>query len=323
MSFEQVIGHQAAIRILQGSLKEKRLGLAYLFHGPAGLGKSFVAKQYAKSLNCRLQDEDCCDSCPSCLRAEKLSYPDLHWLDLEGASNNIKIEQIRMMQESISLRPFEGNAKAFIINNCQNLTEEAANCLLKVTEEPPADSVIILITSDVRLVLPTIASRCQKVKFSLISRGLIEDVLKKRHSLDGLQSRYLAYCSGGRIADALALHNSGFLSDRDSILAKFSGSLPQGRPEDLFKDKAQGRKALSVLFNWHRDILFVKVGANSDCLINQDKAFELIRQAKHYSYPQLISLLEALSRSFEYLNQNINARILADNLILTMQKWKN
>ena len=319
MSFKEVIGHTSAVQILQNALKEKRLGLTYLFFGPGGLGKSFLAKQFAKSLNCLAQDTDCCDSCPSCLRSDKLSHPDLHWLDLEGSSNNIRIEQIRTMQESLALRPFEGKAKVFIINNCQNLSEEAANCLLKVTEEPPADSVIILISTDLRLVLPTIASRAQKIKFSSLKRSQIEEVLKRAAGLEPGQIPYLAYYLDGRIGDALTLGKNNFLLERDAILNNFLQNPGQEKFVDFFKDKAKARQFLSILLSWYRDLLFVKVGAGRGRLIHQDKVALIAGAAQKYSYLQLISLVNNLSKSLGLLEHNINIRLVADTVWLNIQ----
>ena len=345
MSFQEVIGHATAIKILQNSLKEKRAGLSYLFYGPDGLGKAFVARQFAKGLNCQSQGVDCCDSCVPCLKADKLEYPDLYWLGPsfkgspaglgpEEGSQSIKIEQIRFLQGAINLKPFEGRVKVFVINNCQGLTEEAANCLLKVIEEPPFDSVVILITSSLRSVLPTIASRCQKIKFSNLARAEVRAALERVHNLDSQQSRYLSFYLDARIGDALSLSRSDFFAQRALILDKFLHSQTQSSGKDLpphpassqkdcinlagcgglFKDKAKTTQALSILISWFRDLLFVKLDLGSEYLINQDRLSEIAQEAPLYSYAQLLAVLNCLAKSFEHLKQNVNVRLIADNL---------
>lgn len=320
MSFAQVVGHKTAVKILQHALKERRLGVSYLFYGPSGLGKSFVAKQFAKSLNCQNQGIDACDKCSSCRRAEKLEYPDLYWLDFEAGSENIKIEQVRAMQNAINLRPFEGRAKVFVINNCQGLTEEAANCLLKVIEEPPLNSLIILITADVHRVLPTIASRCQKIRFINLKKKEVKEILSINQKLDAKTSRYLSLYSDGRIGDCLRLSENGFLSRKDSILDAFLHTSSRMRLDNLFKDKDQAREVLSILLGWFRDLLLAKVNASSEYLINQDRIAELKRQAQRYTHAQLLLVLNSLAKSFEYLKQNINLRLVADTIGMSI--WK-
>lgn len=311
MSFKEIIGQETAVKILQNSLKERRRGISYLFYGPCGVGKSFTAKQFAKSLNCREDALDSCGQCPPCLKSDKLEYPDLHWLGFKEDSESIGIEQIRQMQSAVNLRPFEGRVKVFVINDAQALSEEAANCLLKVIEEPPADSVIILIARRLRAVLPTISSRCQKIKFSNLSRMQVEGILKQDYSLGPQESSYLARYCDGKIAQARALSRGDFLTKRKDILDTFFQGEGLG---EFFKDKAQGKESLSILMSYFRDVLFVKAGMGPESLINQDRFQEAISASRMYNHYELLSLLAKLSKSFEYIDQNINLRLLTDNL---------
>lgn len=320
MSFGNIVGHNTAIRILQNALKQERKGISYLFYGPSGVGKFFVAKQFAKALNCESHNNDSCDECSSCLRADKLEYPDIYCLDLKDGLDNIKIEQIRQMQRVVNLKPFEGRTKVFIINNCQSLTEEAANCLLKVVEEPPLDSVIILIALSLRSVLPTIVSRTQKIRFSNLEREMLKEFLIKNHKVDLKESHYLAYYLDGRIGEAMSLlAKRDFLLTRDLIIEKFLDSRGQSQAlEELFNDKAKMRLALSILLSWFRDIIFVKIGLSGNDLINKDRFPEIAEDAKRYSYLEVFSVFNNLSKSFVYLKQNINIRLVADNISLCL-----
>ncbi len=307
---------------MQSALHQRHLGISYLFYGPHGIGKSFVAKQFAKSLNCEAQDTDCCDKCSSCRRINALQYPDLHWIDIQDDSENIKIEQIRTIQEAISLRPFEGKAKVFIINNCQSLTEEAANCLLKVVEEPPLDSVIMLIAASVRLVLPTIASRCQKIRFSNLRRQQADELLQKNYNVDASESRYLAYYLDGRVGDALSLRQAEFFPQKESVLNACIHDMGAAKFESICKDKPQAQQAISVLMSWFRDVLFAKLAMPDDSLINYDRAREVSIDAKKYSYVYVLSALDTLTRSFEYLKSNANIRLVLDNINVSLT-WKS
>ena len=317
MSFKQIIGQEIALKILQNSLKEKRRGLTYLFYGPRGTGKSFAARQFSKALNCdQAQNEDSCDICSSCLRIEKLEYPDLHWLDLEEGSSNIKIEQIRSLQNEISLKPFEARTKIFVINNCQNLTAEAANCLLKTTEEPPADSIIILITTDLRLVLSTISSRALKLRFSQLNRNQTAQILEKDTALNGEQISFFSRYLEGRIAMYPQLNKHEFIQQREDLFNGLFNHSPLRKLEDLFKDKNQRLDNLYILTSCFRDILFIKSGSRTEYLINQDKVALINKEADKYTLARVLSILENLSKSFEYLKRNLNLKLLTDNIWL-------
>lgn len=322
MSFKEIIGQELPIKILKNLLKEKRLGRSFLFYGPLSVGKFFTAKQFAKSLNCESNlGDDSCDNCITCRSSDNLQYPDLHCLDLSNDSDSIKIEQIRSMQNDINLRPYSSNFKVFIINNCQVLTPEAANCLLKVLEEPPSDSVIILITPSLRSLLPTIVSRCQKVKFSSLRRQEVGEFLQRVYKLDKLSSHYLAYYLDGRIGEAISLSKQDFLKDKNIILDKFIHNTNPKEAEELFQDKAQGRKTLSILIAWFRDLMYIKMKLAEEQLINQDRITEIRKEASRYSYRDVISAFNLLTKSFWYLERNINTKLLADNLKARI--WKN
>ncbi|MEK6568451.1 MAG: DNA polymerase III subunit delta' C-terminal domain-containing protein [Candidatus Omnitrophota bacterium] len=317
MSFKQIIGQEIALRILQNSLKEKRRGLTYLFYGPGGTGKSFAARQFSKALNCdQAQNEDSCDICSSCVRIEKLEYPDLHWLDLEEGSSNIKIDQIRSLQNEISLKPFEARTKVFVINNCQNLTAEAANCLLKTTEEPPADSIIILITTDLRLVLSTISSRALKLRFSQLNRNQTARILEKDTALNSEQISFFSHYLEGRIAMYPQLNKHEFIQQRENLFNGLFNHSPLTKLEDIFKDKNQTLDNLHILTSCFRDILFIKSGSRTEYLINQDKIARINKEADKYTLAQVLSILENLSKSFEYLKRNLTLKLLTDNIWL-------
>lgn len=316
MSLKQIIGQDIPLRILQNSLKEKRRGLTYLFYGPHGTGKSFTARQFAKALNCQAHSEDSCDVCSSCARIEKLEYPDLHWLDLEEGSSSIKIEQIRGLQNEISLKPFEANTKVFVINNCQNLTLEAANCLLKTIEEPPQDSMIILITTDLRSVLPTINSRALKLRFSQLNRNQTAQLLKKNTALNSEQISFFSHYLEGKISGSGRVNNLEFIRQRENILNTLFNCSPLTKLDDIFKDKNQALGNLYILTSCFRDILFIKFGSRNEYLINQDKITQLNKEADKYTRAQALGILENLTKSFEYIKRNINLRLLTDNILL-------
>lgn len=153
--------------ILDAEIKSKRLSHAYLFLGCQKEIMEKCALKFAKALNCLKQTGGFtdCDGCISCKKIEHFNHPDIGHIHAEGISRQIKIEQIRNLRKDAYLKPIEARKKVYIIYDADSMTEEASNCLLKITEEPPKDVVIILIGSNLSYILPTIVSRCQIIKF--------------------------------------------------------------------------------------------------------------------------------------------------------------
>lgn len=197
-SFQQLIGQERAKTILRHSLERGRISHAYLFVGPSGTGKRTLALAFAAALNC-LADQRPCGSCRNCRRIDEGNHPDVTVLEPEGRS--FKIDQIRQVQQLISLKPYEARSKIFILDGAEALTEQAANSLLKTLEEPPPYSVLILLADDSAL-LPTITSRCTLVHFQPLPQETVEEYLRQRGIVEAAE---IAAASGGSIGKALHL----------------------------------------------------------------------------------------------------------------------
>ncbi len=162
-ALDKIENQNLAGRILKGILKTERIANTYLFIGPDGTGKKFAALQFAKALNC---DRGGCEECPSCIKIEEFSHPDVHLITPESDKNVISIEQMRGMQRDAYLGAFISRFKIYVIEEAGRMSEGAANSLLKILEEPPEDTIFILTTSSPQDILPTIISRCQMVRFT-------------------------------------------------------------------------------------------------------------------------------------------------------------
>ncbi|NTU42418.1 MAG: DNA polymerase III subunit delta' [Nitrospirales bacterium] len=176
MSLKDTIGQERAVRILLGGIRRDRIPSAVLFSGEGGVGKRLTAMNYAKAVNC-LQpvNGDSCDSCISCHKIDSGSHPDLFVVVPEG--DEIRIEEVRKIEDALSLRPLEGRRKVVVMDGADAMNIYAANAFLKTLEEPPQDSLIILVSSDPDSLPDTIRSRCIAVRFrSLSSEGCREIV---------------------------------------------------------------------------------------------------------------------------------------------------
>jgi len=183
-------------RILDGAFKRGRIAGAYLFYGPEGSGKKFAALQFAKMLICKNAG---CDNCVDCARIESLSHPDLRMISVgtekkqsEKEKSSIGVDEIRELQRNVFFKSFESGFKVCIIDQCEKMTENAANSFLKILEDPPANTVFILISSSVQALPLTVVSRCQSARFfKSIKKNNKPEALGKEFSVfrsDGFES---------------------------------------------------------------------------------------------------------------------------------------
>lgn len=314
MSFQDIKGQDKAIQIISQHLQRARIAGSYLFVGPEGVGKRLVARTLSKALNCENQSLDSCDTCPSCLKIDKHHHPDVHFID-EGTSSVIKIESIRQSQKDINLKPYEGKIKVFIIDQAHNLTTEAANAILKILEEPPVSSLIILLSSKPALLFKTIISRCQVLRFLPLRRIELEEILSKDYGLDNVLSRFLAYFCEGRLGYALALKGTDILQDKNRLIDQLVSSEKQINLNSfLTQDKKHLCRSLNILTSWFRDVYLIKLGMPHRELINFDRKMELLKYMPRFSFLDLDEILKSISDTLFYLEQNINTKLLLCNL---------
>ncbi|MBU0549083.1 MAG: DNA polymerase III subunit delta' [Candidatus Omnitrophica bacterium] len=310
---------ELAEELIKNAWENNRLASAYLFFGPAGTGRMTLARSLTKTVNCQEGTFPPCLSCASCRKIDNNNHPDVHYVQKED-SNFIKIEQIQQMQREIYLRPFEGGKKVFIILSAENLTEEASNSLLKILEEPPGNSLIILIASDLRRMLATIISRCQKVRFLPLDRFNAELALKRNYHLDEKLSHYLAFSFEGRLGEALKFKEGDIIKEKNRIIRQFISNPELLSENNDLKDKEKLALTLKILIGCIRDIYLLKSGSDKQGLINEDIGNEISLLAKRFSFKELELMLEKLCDWFQNISQNINPRLLADNIGLLWKK---
>jgi DNA polymerase-3 subunit delta' len=198
MSFNNIINQEIAKKVLKSAIKEDKISNSYLFFGPEGSGKKLAALEFAKVLNCpKANDGEACDNCSSCRRIEENIHPDVSRLAPSGAKQVISINAVRELEKTAQLKSFEAKYKVFIVERADRFTKEAGNSFLKTLEEPPSNVVIILLSALPDKILPTIISRCQKIKFVSLSPSEGIEVVKKRFDIEQEQAHTLYFvCSG-------------------------------------------------------------------------------------------------------------------------------
>ena len=325
MSFKDVIGHKSAIKILQKEIKSCRISHAYLFTGKAGVGKRTLAMQFAKALFCKEGSNDSCDTCIICQKIKHFNHPDLENIEIENDSKQLKIDQIREMQKNLVYKPYEGERKIYIISNADCMTLQAANSLLKTLEEPPSYATIILLAEDVNKILPTVFSRCQHIKLSVIPRYEIKELLISRN-INEEKAGLIARLAGGSPGKALKLCYEEKLFSQRKELINILLKLNKTDKIELFKNADRMEELLKqqfplfdLLSNWYHDIIIYKQGSQNDNIINYDFRENIKKQAELYNINELISVLQLINRYQRYIKQNVKKDLALQVLLLKIR----
>ncbi len=288
-------------------MREDHVQGGYLFSGPEGVGKLRAALTLAKALNCLEGSGDSCDHCDSCRKIDAGTHPDIHLIAC--GDDGIKIELVRSLRREMSLRPYEGRKKVFIIDNAHKLITEAANALLKVLEEPPANSVIALISDKPALLLSTVVSRCRTVKFSVLPRQELAGILRQEYALDPATAQMLSFLAEGRLGRALEMKESGMIARKNEVIDSFMG--PASALDTLdCGERDEGRAYLNILAGWLRDIYMIKAGFPAQEIINSDRENDLLNCARSCTIEGLQALFDSLIEAVRNVDQNVNTKLL-------------
>jgi len=322
MSFSEIIGQTKIIRLLRRALAQDLLPHAFLFTGVEGVGKKSTALTLAKVVNC--QDGasgDCCDQCISCRKAASGNHPDINLIERDGPF--IKIEQIRALKHRLRFKPLEGRYRVTVINNCQHLKVEAANALLKVLEEPPANNIIILTAIEITALLPTIVSRCLHLSFQPLPAVEISAHLCKAHPIAPESAAVIARLAGGSLSQAMSLLDEKKLARRTWIFETVA-EIHKSRISDLLAainrwkgDNVDLQQDLEWLKTWIRDLLVQKFEATESVgLLNADLAEKVKAMAPQMSSHNLLQFFDFVCTIQGAIGYNVNRRLSLETLLL-------
>jgi len=321
----QVVGQTRAVSLLQSSLRRGSLAHAYLFVGPPHVGKMTLALNLAQALNCEAAQPPCGD-CAPCQKIALAKHADVQIIGLVNEAKEIGIDQIRQMQHSASLPPYEGKYKIFIIDGAEQLSIEAANCLLKTLEEPVGKVIFILLAINDRLLPATVVSRCQRVELFPLATTEVEAALNSSWGIEPPKARLLARLCHGCLGWAIsAARDDGWLKQRsqrvDRLLDVINADYEErfGYVAQLAAQFSQSRvlvqEVLDLWRDWWRDLLLVKVGC-SEAITNIDLEAKLVEMARGYSLAQIRAVIGSLQAAEEQLKQNANPQLVLEVLML-------
>jgi len=306
--FSDVIGHDEVIKNLRNVIISHRIANGYIFSGPDEVGKELMAISFAKALNCKEMEGDFCDKCVSCRRINDGNHTDVRVISPEGAK--LKIEQIRFLKKQSSYKSLESSHKIYIICDADKMTPEAANSMLKTLEEPSGVVLFILLTTSYNALLPTIRSRCQLVRFSLVLQVTIENELANR-GISEPRAKWLAIKSQGKPGKALKLAKDDKANTDEDLLLILSVITQRDKWHllEIFKRVEEINKtedSIENILGWYRDLLLVKNGCNGKILIHSDEFPRLQEIAKSYSSIEVEKLIKMLLNMQNLMKRNIN-----------------
>lgn len=322
MPFSDIVGHQKQLEALKRSLAGDRLHHAYLFLGPEGVGKRTVAFSLAAAIHCPHRQHDSCGQCGTCLSIRDGNHPDVRALGPETGKREISIQQMRDLQRQLEFRPFSGKKKVAIIDPAHLMNYHAQNALLKTLEDPPGNTLLILIANSTGTLLSTLLSRCLRLYFTFMSVRQVADILVRHKGLPGEKAEVLAAFTGGSLGEALTCDARELLDQRRKWIGRFS-SLSQGDyrgvmalAEEMAGDREKSLRFLRCIEGWYRDILIHQVTGPAGEIRNTDMVEKIHEVASLYSLDHTLSVLSRIARVIGKLQRNYNRRLVLEDFLI-------
>lgn len=325
-SFSEIVGHEQIKEHMQAAIRDKKPFHAYLFQGEEGVGKEALARTFAAGLQCQSESADKpCKECVSCRQMESGNQPDVIWVTREKAS--LGVDEIReQLCNTMDIKPFSSPYKIYLVPEAEKMTEAAQNALLKTIEEPPEYGIVILMTSNISALLPTIQSRCLTMEFRPLSTAVVESYVKEHCQVPDYQARASAAFAQGNLGKAMRYAKSeDFIERKDHIISLLRHVEQMDLSEmlavikDLGTRKDEVRDYIDLMVLWYRDVLLFKATKDINQLLFQDEAPYISREASHRSYEKIEEILQAFEKAKVRLRANVNFDITMELMLLTLK----
>jgi DNA polymerase-3 subunit delta' len=321
MPFADITGHERIVEVFRRSVRSGKVSHSYLFEGIPGCGRRKTALALIQAIFCREVDDDACGVCSSCRKIAGNNHGDIHFVEPLPDKRDISIDQLREIQRELSLRPYEAPRKACILEPAERMSVNAANSLLKTLEEPPGNAIIILLTENADMLLPTIRSRCQLIRFSPLSPENIRLLLLKGGMAPDAAD-LLAPMSEGSMHRAGELDNDALAARRDLLVTHLS-ALDIGRissvfdtAEELAGNRDETIASLDLVLSFVRDTVYLHAGCTD--IVNTSIRPALEKFASRCTRAGALQLLGATIETRRAVQRNANNKLALDCLFMKM-----
>ena len=326
-SFSEIVGHEQIKEHMQAAIRDKKPFHAYLFQGEEGVGKEALARTFAAGLQCQSESADKpCKECVSCRQMESGNQPDVIWVTREKAS--LGVDEIReQLCNTMDIKPFSSPYKIYLVPEAEKMTEAAQNALLKTIEEPPEYGIVILMTSNISALLPTIQSRCLTMEFRPLSTAVVESYVKEHCQVPDYQAEIDASYAQGSIGKAKEAATSQEFADMTANalkILKYANTMEVYELTEAIKtltaNKNNINDYLDIFQFWFRDVLMFKATREIDNLVFKQEINFIREQASERSYENIEKILEALEKTKVRLRANVNLELALELLFLTIRE---
>ena len=354
LTFDSIADQQRSVRILAAFLQKRNIPHALLFTGIEGVGKKDAALAFAMACNCTGEKPgrsefidhsnskkelstafNPCGYCQSCRKIESGNHPDIIRIKPSGAS--IKIDQIRSFCDTLALKPYEARVRVVIISDADAMNPSAGNALLKMLEEPPDNSILILTACQISDLLPTIVSRCQHIRFNPVSVKSIETRLIEHQGLAPDKASIIAAMANGSISKAFAMNNSSWInrrnwlidavgldqpdqSDQPGALFSMSSGMLMAFAEMLKKNKDFLFDSLEIMKSWLRDLIIYNF--HPEKIINKDLIEKIEYASQKIDIKSLLFKIDAIQAAQKNIQSNANLRLTLETMMMRIGRGR-
>lgn len=329
MPFRDIVGHRRLVGLLSRAVARGAVPQALLFEGPDGVGKWLAARALAQVLHCAAPvagpdgGMDACGACTACGRAARGVHVDLVVLEPDD-QGSIRIEAVRDVQDQAAYRPYEGRGRAVLVRDAEALGVPAQNALLKSLEEPPPATVFVLVTAVPGLLLPTVRSRCMRLRFGRLTEQEVAEALVRSTGVTPEAAQAAAALADGSVGRAAAQRSEELAAVRAAAEAfleqvvkardvrdrlEASRILVGARPERTRAELAAVLRAAQSLL---RDIEVLNTGADPGVLANRDRRQTLTRLARVAAGARARAAFDAIDRALAALDRNAGTKVAAE-----------
>lgn len=336
--FKDILGHEQIIEHLQNAITMDKVSHAYIINGPDKSGKMMLAEAFAQALQCEQLDEkiaagaqgseiEPCMECHSCKQVVGRNQPDIVYVKHEKP-NTISVDDIRaQVNNDIVIKPYSSRHKIYIIDDAEKMNVQAQNALLKTIEEPPAYAILILLTTNADIFLPTILSRCVTLNIKVVPDEKIKKFLMSKYQVPDYQADVCVAFAQGNVGKAIQLASSEDFNELKASALQLIKRLydidfyEMGEAvKQINEYKLEINDYFDLMMIWYRDVLLFKATKDVNGLIFKDEVYDIKRQAEKSSYNGIETILEALQKAQLRLNANVNFDLVIELLLLTIKE---
>lgn len=325
--FQDIIGHEMVIGHLQQAIEYNKISHAYILAGEEGMGRKTLAKAFAMTLLCERSNKEPCMECHACKQILSGNHPDVIWVTHEKPAS-IGVDDIRtQINDSIMLKPYSSTYKLYMVDEAEKMTVQAQNSLLKTIEEPPFYAVIILMTTNEEVFLPTILSRCIQLKLKPLKTQAVSAYLTESMGVSESQAEVYAAFARGNLGKAIHLASSEdfrqLYNSAVNLLKNVKGMDVSSLLEQIKKLQESSMdiaECLDFMQLWYRDILMFKVTKDTNLLIFKEEYSTVSTLCQKSSYEGIEIILDAIEKAKARLKANVNTELALELMLLTMKE---